>query len=92
MCNNINYWAKNRVVMFYCGLQTIARFISTRPTSTRIGWRVKKKYKNVIHRPGSVSIWRNCALDLSIALGLRSREVLKTSGTASPNTDLPAGV
>ena len=44
MCNNINYWAKNRVVMFYCGLQTIARFISTRPTSTRIGWRVKENF------------------------------------------------
>ena len=60
----------------------------TRPTSTPIGWRVKKdfpetfksqleKNKNVIHRPRSVRIRRNCALGLS------------TSGTVSPNTDLP---
>ena len=28
---------------------------------------------------------------LSTALGLRPRAVLKTSGSVSPNTDLPAG-
>ena len=28
---------------------------------------------------------------LSTALGLRSRAILKTSGTVFPNTDLPAG-
>ena len=44
MCNNINCRAKNRVVMFYCGLQSIARFINTRPTSTRIGWSVKENF------------------------------------------------
>ena len=49
MCNNINYWAKNRVVMFYCGLQSIARFISTRPTSTRIGWRVKENFPETFY-------------------------------------------
>ena len=30
--------------MFCFGLQSIARFISTRPTSTRIGWRVKENF------------------------------------------------
>ena len=82
----------------------MARFINTnaRPTSTHIGWRVKENFpetfksqleknKNVIHRPRSVRIGRNCALGLSTALGLRPRAVLKTSGTVSPNTDLPAG-
>ena len=62
----------------------------TRPTSTHIGWRVKENFpetfksqleknKDVIHRPRSVRIGRNCALDLSIALGLRPRVGLKTS-------------
>ena len=35
----------------------------------------------------SVRIGRNCALGLLS----RPRAVLKTSGTVSPNTDLPAG-
>ena len=30
--------------MFYCGLQSIARFINTCPTSTRIGWRVQDNF------------------------------------------------
>ena len=70
---------------------------------THIDWRLteenfpetfksqKEKNKNVIHRLRSVRIGRNCALCLSITLGLRSRAVLKTSGTVSPMTDLPAG-
>ena len=72
------------------------------PTSTHIGWTVKENFpetfksqlernKNVIHRPRSVRMERNCALGLSTALGLRLRAVLKTLGTVSPNTDLPAG-
>ena len=79
--------------MFCFGLQSIARFINMNASyfnTHRL--ESEEKNKNVIHRPGSVSVWRNCALGLSIALGLRSRVVLKTSGTASPNTDLPAGV
>ena len=43
-----------------------------------------EKNKNVIHRPRSVGIGRNRALGLST-----SGTVLKTSGTVSPNTDLP---
>ena len=88
--------------MFCCDLQSIARFIKTRPTSTRIGCRLKEnvpetfksqeeRNKNVIQRARSVFIRRNCALGLSVALALWPREVLKTSGTVSPNTDLPAG-
>ena len=45
-----------------------------------------EKNKNVIHRPGSVRIGRNCAL------GLRPRAVRKTSGIVSPNTDRPRPV
>ena len=44
-CHNTNYWAKNRVVLFCFGLQSIARFMTwTRPTSTHIGWRVKENF------------------------------------------------
>ena len=50
----------------------------------------EEENKNVIHRPRSVHIERNCALGLSTALALRPRAILKTSGTVSPNTDLPA--
>ena len=68
-------------MMFCFGLQSIERFINTtRPTLTHIGWRVKENFpetfesqleknKNVIHRPRSVRIRRNCALGLSTALG-----------------------
>ena len=52
----------------------------TRPTSTHIGRTVKENFpetltsqleknKNVIHRPGLVSIARNCALGLTTARG-----------------------
>ena len=88
--------------MFCCDLQSIVHFIKTRPASTRIGCRLKENFpetfksqeernKNVIHRARSVFIRRNCALGLSTALALWPREVLKTSGTVSPNTDLSAG-
>ena len=73
--------------MFCFGLQSIARFINMNApyfNTNRLeiegnfSRNLRKKNKNVIHRSRSV---RN---------GLRSRAVLKTSGKASPNTDLPA--
>ena len=47
--------------------------------------------KNVIHRPWSVRIGKNCAKVSSMALGLQPWAVLETSGTVFPNKDLPAG-
>ena len=77
--------------MFCFGLQSIAPFINTNSPyfnthSLEAGVKILlklcgEKNKNVIHRPKSVRFGRNCAL----------RAVLKTSGTVSPNTDLPAG-
>ena len=56
----------------------------------------QEKNKNIICRPWSVRIEKNCALGLErgprpAACGLRPRAVLKTSGTVFLNTDLPAG-
>ena len=62
--------------MFCFGLQSIARFINTNTAyfhTHRLEAEVKfpklnlsrKKNKNVIHRPRSVRIGRNCALGLS---------------------------
>ena len=89
--------------MFCFGFQSFARFINTN-TSYFNTHRLEsaenfpetflsqlEKNKNVIHRPRSVRIRRNCDLGLSTALGLQRRAVLKTSGTVSPNTHLPAG-
>ena len=76
-CHNINYRAKNHVELF-CLVCNRSRASSTRtrPTSTHIGWRVKENFpetftsqleknENVIHRPRSVHIRRNCTLCLS---------------------------
>ena len=60
----------------------------TFPETFKSQW---EKNKNVIHWPRSVLIGRNCALGLSIALGLWPQVVLKTSGTVSPKMDFPAG-
>ena len=101
-CQNINYRAKNHVVMFCFGLQSIARFINidvsyfnTHRVESKKNFpetckSQMEKNRNVIHWPRSVRIERNCALGLSTALGLRSRAVLKTLGTVFPNTDLQA--
>ena len=92
-CHDINYRAKNHVVMFCFGLQSIARFINTKASyfnTLRLESEGKfpetfksqlEKIKNVIHPP----------IGLTIALGQRPRAVLKTSGTGFPNMDLPAG-
>ena len=58
---------------------------------TRLTFEKQQEKKNIICRPWSVRIEKNCALGLSTALGLRPRAVLKTSGTVFLNTDLPAG-
>ena len=101
---NINYLAKNHVVRFCFGLQSIARLINTNASYFNTHWLESEgkfssnfwisvgKNENVIHVPRSVRIGRNCALSLSTALGLRSWAVLKTSGTVSPNTDRPRQV
>ena len=101
---NINYRAKNHVVRFCFGLQSIARLINTNASYFNTHWLESEgkfssnfwisvgKNENVIHVPRSVRIGRNCALSLSTALGLRSWAVLKTSGTVSPNTDRPRQV
>ena len=47
-----------------------------------------EKNKNVIHRPRSVRIGRNCALGLSNALGLWPQAVLKTSGKFTINLQI----
>ena len=92
---NINYRAKNHVVMFCFGLPSIARFNNTNASyfnTHRLESEGKlEKNKNVIHWPSSVHIGRKCTLGPSAALALRHRAVLKTLGTVSPNTDLPAG-
>ena len=81
--------------MFCFGLQSIARFINTNAYyfNTQLGWRVKENFpetfksqleknKNVIHRPRSVRIGRNCAF------GLSNQDL---GHSFSQYTDLPAG-
>ena len=66
-------------MIFYLN-QTPQILILCKTDSTHVGWRVKENFpetfqsqleknKNVIHRPRSVRIGRNCALGLSNAGG-----------------------
>ena len=79
-CHNINYRAKNHDVLFWFAYRSRASSTRTRPTLTHIGCRVNENFpevlksqlgknRNVIHRPRSVRIGRNCALGLSTARG-----------------------
>ena len=75
--------------MFCFGFQSIARYINMNASYfTHIGWRVKETF------PETLSVGKKIKLlftDLGRSvLGETAREVLKTSGTVSPNTDLPA--
>ena len=77
-CYNVNY-----VVMFCFCFQSIERFINKDACyfnthrlegEGEFSWNLllnlcRKKNKNVIHRPRSVRIGRNCALGLSTGLG-----------------------
>ena len=90
-----------QLLLLFVGYEIVIADSALR-ASLAIYWRLKENFletfksqqeknRNVIHRLRSVRIGRNCALGLSTARGRRPRAVLKTSGTVSPNTDLPAG-
>ena len=90
--------------MFCFGLQSITRFINTNASyfDTHIGWRLKsnfpetlksqqEKNRNAIHRLRYAGpYWGKLCPRSAEYRGHRPRAVLKTSGTFSPNMDLPA--
>ena len=73
--------------MFYCGLQSIARFISTRPTSTRIGWRVKENFPETFKSQREKIKMLFTDLGRSV-LGETVPKVLSTAGGRRPRAAL----
>ena len=90
-CDNLNYRAKNHVVIFCFGLQWIARFINTKHTQVG-GWlrKIFLKLLNLSRKKIKMLFtgFGRSVLGETVPLVW----VLKTSGTVSPNTDRPEPV
>ena len=83
-CHNINYRAKNQVVMFCFGLRSIARFINTDASyfnTHRLESEEKfpETFKSQLEKNKNVIHWS--------VLGATVPSVLKTLGTVSTNTE-----
>ena len=99
-CHNINYRAKNHVVLFCFGLQSIARFINTNASyfnthrlesEGKFSWNfyisVRKKIKMLF-----TGLGRSVLAETVPSVWVPPEAVLRTSGTVSPNTDRPRPV